>query len=150
MKRNWTVWDELRRMQEEMDRLFDLNVQNVPLITSGNNQLMNYSAPLSDVIEKENEIVYIIDIPGVEKKDIELEVIGNKLEIKTEKKEEIKREAEGYLRYERSYNGFRRSFILPENADSSQIEATYKNGVLEITVKKKLGAKKEKQKITVD
>ncbi|MFA5382992.1 MAG: Hsp20/alpha crystallin family protein, partial [Candidatus Micrarchaeia archaeon] len=84
------------------------------------------------------------------KKDIELEVIGNKLEIKTEKKEEIKREAEGYLRYERSYNGFRRSFILPENADSSQIEATYKNGVLEITVKKKLGAKKEKQKITVD
>ncbi|MFA5382903.1 MAG: Hsp20/alpha crystallin family protein, partial [Candidatus Micrarchaeia archaeon] len=115
MKRNWTVWDELRRMQEEMDRLFDLNVQNVPLITSGNNQLMNYSAPLSDVIEKENEIVYIIDIPGVEKKDIELEVIGNKLEIKTEKKEEIKREAEGYLRYERSYNGFRRSFILPEN-----------------------------------
>ncbi|MCC7552547.1 Hsp20/alpha crystallin family protein [Candidatus Micrarchaeota archaeon] len=147
--RRWTIWDEVQRMQEEMDSLFNLRQSNLPMLT--NKQGINtYSAPLSDIIEKEDEIVYIMDIPGVEKKDIQLEVIGNRLEVKTEKKEEIKREAEGYIRYERSYGGFKRTFALPETADPNQVNATYKNGVLEITVKKKPDSKKEKKRIEVN
>ena len=80
----------------------------------------------------------------MDKKDIDIEITDNNLEVKVEKKAEEKEEDKDYLRYERSYRGFYRSFPLPEDADKKGIKATYKNGVLEITVKRKPKAVKKK------
>lgn len=151
MRNRWTIWDELRKMQDEMDSLFDLSVSsNTPLLTGPKQEITEYSSPLCDVLEKENEMVYILDMPGFEKKDINIEIVNDKLIVKTHKKEELKREAEGYLRYERSYGGYKRVFNLPENLDKDKVNATYKNGVLEITLRKKEESKKDKKIINVD
>lgn len=87
----------------------------------------------------ENEKSFQIDLaaPGMEKDDFKIEVKDDVLTISTEKKEEKTEEGKNYKRREFSYSAFSRSFILPELTDSENIAATYRNGVLEVSIPKK-------------
>lgn len=93
--------------------------------------------PRIDILEESDNFVLKADLPGMEKDDISISVDGRTLTIYGEKKE-MKRETKkgNYYHFERSYGTFRRSFSLPTHVDEKKIEAHYKNGVLELWIKK--------------
>ena len=106
--------------------------------------------PNVDVYETENSYVLKADIPGIRKEDIKIDVNDNTLTFKGEKKHEEKTEKDNYVRVERSYGSFTRSFTLSENVDTENIKAGYKDGVLEITLAKKEEAKPKEINIEVN
>lgn len=106
--------------------------------------------PNVDVYETEESYVLKADIPGMNKEDIKIDVNDGTLTFKGEKKLEEKTENENYVRVERSYGAFTRSFTLSDNVDAENIQASYKDGVLEITLRKKEEAKPKEINIEVN
>jgi HSP20 family protein len=92
--------------------------------------------PRTDVRETEKEIVLDLEIPGIEKKDIKVEVKNNTLTISGERCEEETGEGIDYYRRERRYGRFERSFGLPDTVDEDKVNAQYKNGILKVTLQK--------------
>jgi len=90
-----------------------------------------------ELVDEGDKYVIEMELPGVNKKDIEINVIDNMLEISVKKKEEIKKEEEGYYISKRYYAGFREVISLPSDADTENIKARYNNGILRIEIGKK-------------
>ena len=93
-------------------------------------------APSIDISENEKQYMIDVEIPGVDKKDIKLNVENNTLTISGERKFEKKEDGKQYHRVESHYGTFSRSFTLPDNVNTESINATYNNGILSITVDK--------------
>jgi HSP20 family protein len=106
-------------------------------------------SPSVDIYETENELVLKADLPDVELKDIDVRVENQTLTLAGERKFEKKDAAKGYHRLERSYGNFVRSFAVPSSFDTDQINASYKNGVLSVTLPKKEAAKPRQIKVEV-
>lgn len=107
------------------------------------------SLPRLDVKETEKAIVIAAELPGVDESDISVEVNERVLTIRGEKKQEKEESDKGYHLSERSYGSFMRSLQLPFAIDESKIEATYKKGVLSITVPKPIDAVKGTKKVQI-
>ncbi len=105
--------------------------------------------PAVDISEDENEIVVKAEIPGIDQKDLEIDLTGDVLTIKGEKKEEKREETKNVHRLERSYGYFTRSFGLPCEVESEKVEAKYKDGVLSLKLPKADACKRKSTKITV-
>jgi HSP20 family protein len=90
--------------------------------------------PAVEVREQDNKIVVCADLPGIEQKDVKVEVDENVLVIQGERKRESAEDREGLRRSERFYGTFYRAIALPENAKLDNAKAEFKNGVLEVTV----------------
>lgn len=93
--------------------------------------------PRVDIKEEANRFVILADIPGVEPRDIEIQMEKGVLSIKGERAEDAKQEGEKFTRVERSRGLFHRRFALPDSADADAITASGKHGVLEIVIPKK-------------
>jgi HSP20 family protein len=104
-------------------------------------------APSIDISETDKQYVIDVEVPGLDKKDIELNVDNNTLTISGERKFEHKEEEKHYHRVESSYGSFSRSFSLPDNVNSESIQATYNNGILNITIDKSEQKMKKQIKI---
>src|SRR5687768_12088048 len=91
-------------------------------------------APAADIVETENELELKVDLPGHDPKSLQVKVDGDTLTISSERKAEKRERREHYLRTERSYGMFARSFVLPITVDGTRCEAQYDNGVLTITL----------------
>jgi HSP20 family protein len=104
--------------------------------------------PAVDIKEEKNAYIIHADIPGVDPKDIEVQMENGVLTVKGERESEKKEEREGYKRIERSKGSFFRSFSLPDSVDGDKISAKSKNGVLEVTIPKT--TKNGSKKITVE
>jgi HSP20 family protein len=89
-----------------------------------------------DVTENDKEITVRAEIPGFEEKDLDVQLIDNLLTIKAEKKEDTKET--------KSFRSFRRTVTLPPGIDANKVQATYKNGVLELGIPRPEGAKTKK------
>jgi len=124
--------DLLRR---EMDHFFD---DFVPVRWSRENGGKNLGSwtPSADITEDEKEYLIRLDIPGMEKNDIKVNFQDGRLTITGERKSEEKEEKKDYVRQERYFGSFYRSFTLPEKIKEEAIEATFKNGVLKLVVPK--------------
>jgi HSP20 family protein len=97
--------------------------------------------PSCDVFETENEIVVKAELPGVKKEDVKVGIEDGVLSISGERKFEEETKKENYLRVERSYGAFTRSFTLPTRVDSSKVAAEFKDGLLQVTLPKRKEAK---------
>ncbi len=108
-------------------------------------------APAVNIKETDKDYEIIMAAPGLEKKDFEVDVNGTLITISAKREEEKEEEKDDlYTRKEYSYSSFSRSFTLPENIDSSKIDATYVHGELKLNLPKKEAAKKSThQKINV-
>jgi len=104
-------------------------------------------APAVDVYETENELVLKADLPDVDLKDIDVRVENQTLTFAGQRKFEKQSSSNGYHRIERSYGNFTRSFAVPSTFDTEQVNASYKNGVLTVTLPKKEAAKPRQIKI---
>jgi HSP20 family protein len=91
-------------------------------------------APDIEVYERNHELVVRADLPGLKKEDVTIEVTDSDITISGERRHEHESEREGVYRSERTYGNFRRIIPLPEGAITDQAKATFKDGVLEITI----------------
>ncbi|MBZ5607881.1 MAG: Hsp20/alpha crystallin family protein [Acidobacteriia bacterium] len=106
-------------------------------------------APAVDILETENELVLKADIPGVEMKDVDIQIENGTLTLKGERKFERDEKNKGFHRMERSYGSFVRYFTLPETVDTEHVHAEYNGGVLTVTLPKKEIAKPKFIKVQV-
>jgi HSP20 family protein len=106
-------------------------------------------APSVDIYETEHELVVKADLPEVDPKDLDIHVENNILTIRGERKFEKKVSEENYLRVERAYGSFARSFTLANTVNSEAIKADYQNGVLTLSIPKKEEAKPKQIKVNV-
>ena len=105
--------------------------------------------PAVDIIEKEKEYEISAELPGMEPGNIEISVANGDLTIKGEKKEEKEEKKKDYYLSERRYGSFERSFRVPEGVDTDRIDASFKKGVLKVTLPKTPAAQKPEKKISV-
>jgi HSP20 family protein len=136
----------LARFRDEMDDLFgrffgDVGDWPAPLMRAGT------WFPAIDVAEREDAVVVKAELPGLKSDDIEISVQGNMLTIAGEKKEEEEEKEENYYHAERRYGSFRRDIPLPSGADADKVEATFKDGVLVVTVPKTEEAQPKKVEV---
>jgi HSP20 family protein len=106
-------------------------------------------SPAVDIVETENELVLKADVPGVELKDIDIQLENGTLTVKGERKSEQEEKGKGFHRMERSHGSFVRYFTLPETVNAEQVKADYQAGVLTITLPKKEIAKPKAIKVQV-
>jgi len=106
-------------------------------------------APAVDIYENEHELVVKADLPDIKPEELDIRVENNILTIRGERKFEKKVEEQNYLRVERTYGSFSRSFSLANTVNSEAIKAEYKDGVLTLTVPKREEAKPKQIKVNV-
>ena len=106
-------------------------------------------SPSCDIYETENEIVVKAEIPGVKKEDVKLSMQDNVLTLSGERKFEEETKKENYVRVERGYGSFTRSFTLPPFVDATKIGAEFKDGLLEVKLPKLEQAKPKEVEIKV-
>lgn len=142
--KRWEPSREASTLQEQVNRLFG----NV-LARSAEESSLTSWAPAVDIYETEQELVVKADLPDVDAKDLDIRVENNLLTIRGERKFEKKVSEESYLRVERAYGAFSRSFSLANTVNSEAIKADYQNGVLTLTVPKREEAKPKQIKVNV-
>jgi HSP20 family protein len=140
------------QLHQEMDQLFDHFFRgfgvgpfrsSAPFSSALTDGLLK---PTLDIGANDKEYAISIEVPGVEQKDIKLEIANSTLTISGEKRQKTEEKEKNYYRMERSYGSFQRILSLPEDADQNGIEANFKNGVLNITMpRKKLAASDVRQ-----
>lgn len=132
-------------LQNEVNRLFD---DSFSRDLSGHADLATW-APAVDIYETENELVVKAELPDFQDKDIDVRITNNTLTIRGERKFEKDVKEENYLRIERAYGSFMRSFSLPNTVSAENIRADYHNGVLTLHMAKREESKPKQIKISV-
>ena len=138
----WEPFEELATLRSRMDRLWSK-------MTTDEETMAADWAPVTDVIETKDEITIKTELPGIEEKDVTIEIENGILTMKGERKAEKETEEKGMRRMERSYGTFLRSFTLPTNVEQEKIAASFMNGLLEVHLPKKEGAKPRTIKVQV-
>lgn len=105
--------------------------------------------PQVDVSETDKELRITAELPGLEEKDVEVEVTDHLLTIKGEKNVEKEEEDGDFCHSERSYGCFQRAIALPQGIDADKVKAKFKNGVLKVTIPKKPEAQNARRKIAL-
>ena len=134
-------------MQREMNRVFDSFMRNwdVDALPAVNSSF----SPHLDVTEDAKAFTVTAELPGMSDKDIDLSMTGDTLTIRGEKKEEKEEKGKNYFYSERSYGSFSRSIPMPRQIDAAKVAATFKKGVLTITLPKTAAAMEELKRISV-
>jgi HSP20 family protein len=126
----WEPLRELAAMQNEMSRWMN------DVLGEGNGRRTENWVPAVDVWETDNELVYAFDLPGIPEDKLSVEFEDGALTITGEREREQKVENDRFYRYERRYGTFSRSLGLPQGVAEEDVKADYKNGVLEVHVRK--------------
>jgi HSP20 family protein len=130
----WTPFRDLMTFHQETGKMLDSFFERPG--ETGNGEW----APAMDVSEREGEVVVKVEIPGMNMDDIKVSVKDDTLTISGEKKREERDEGENWHRVERTYGSFKRVLTLP-SVDNEKIEASYRDGVLEIRLPRQESAK---------
>jgi HSP20 family protein len=131
-------------LQEQFNRLFGDVFER-----TGEESNLTSWAPAVDIYETEHELVVKADVPDVDPKDLDIRVENNILTIRGERKFEKKVDENNYLRVERAYGSFARSFTLANTVNAEAIKADYQNGVLTLSIPKREEAKPKQIKVNV-
>jgi len=145
-RRGLTPWSPSRDLEDLQHRLEDFwsfwpSLRRFPFES-------REWVPAVDMYEKDDKYMVKAEVPGMKEEDVDVSVVGDRLTIKGEKKAESEVKEENYYRSERSYGSFFRSIDLPADADPDRIEASYDDGVLEVTIPKTAAVKPKKVKVS--
>lgn len=141
---HWEPFHELERLQREMNSLFERwvpNAMDTPLATG--------FAPLAELDETDDTISLKLEIPGMEAQDLDIEVTGDVVVVKGERKTESKTEEEGVFRSEFRYGEFERTIALPSKVEATAATADYKDGILTLSLPKLEEAESKAVKVDV-
>lgn len=140
-------------LRREIDRLFEdfarnLDPHRLPTGTAENGR--DWLHPTVDISESGSKYHVDVEIPGVEKDDVRVDVRDDQLIIRGEKKQENEEDSDGYHRVERSYGSFQRILNLPPDADARSVDGKFRNGVLRLTVPKTKQADESVHTVNID
>jgi len=126
----------IRRLSDEMDQLFDSFFYGRAPARMRQLQPLNLWVPEVEIEEEGNQLRVCVDLPGITKDNVKVDINEGVLTIQGERREEHKEgsEQQGFRRTERRYGSFCRSVLLPEGVDAGQAQARMKDGVLEVTL----------------
>src|ERR1700728_3354976 len=140
---NWPTFDRLSSLRSELDRLFDLS-------WSGRDSgLFSGWSPALDVFDEKDHFVVNAELPGMKKEEIDLSFQDGVLSISGERKQATENTEGETFRSERYFGKFQRSVTLPAAVDSSKISASYKDGILSVTLPKSEAAKPKQIAVNV-
>ncbi len=140
----WEPLHSLQQMQQRMNRMMGR------LMPSSNGELSAFGyMPSAEISETPEDIRLKLEIPGMEAKDLNVEVTEDSVSISGERKSETKTEEKGMVRSEFHYGKFERIIPLPTHVQNDKVQAEYKNGVLTLTLPKLEGEKRKAVKINV-
>jgi HSP20 family protein len=141
----WEPVRELNSIQDEMNRLFNTFFDAPAARGSAPRRWV----PAMDLVETDDHFVLRADLPGVEEKDVKIELEDRVLTISGERHAEHEARKEGYYRLERASGSFARSLTLPEGVDADAIAAHFDRGVLEVQIPKPAEVKPRRVEISV-
>jgi HSP20 family protein len=149
----WRPFESLRR---DIDRLFEDFHWRLPFGRTSfdvepfwRGEISWGNAPAVDLVEKENAYEITAELPGIDQGNIEVNFSDGRLIIKGEKKEEKEEKKKDYYLSERRYGTFQRSFSVPSGVDPDKIEASFRDGVLTVTLPKTAEAQKKQKQIAI-
>ncbi|MGD1714569.1 Hsp20/alpha crystallin family protein [Dapis sp. BLCC M172] len=138
-------WREIDSLQKEMNRLFDTFAPTF----NGEEKGMAFT-PAAEIHENHDFIDLKLEIPGLEAKDLDVQVTAEAVAIKGERRQETKTEEEGMTRSEFRYGSFQRIISLPVRVQNEQVKADYKDGILHLHLPKAEAEKNKVVKVNVD
>jgi HSP20 family protein len=144
------------QLHRDLDRLFSEAWRDFPFgpnslsRTLGALEPAAWLKPTLDIAANGREYSVSVELPGVDEKDVQLELERGTLRIRGEKKQEKEDKGSDYYRVERSYGSFQRVLSLPEDANQSGIAARFKNGVLTVTIPRSEAQRSEARQIPID
>ncbi len=128
----WDPWLEIECLKEDMQRLAEESV--CPF--TGNARRLGQFRPVADVIETDEEFLVLIELPGLAREDVSLEVHGNDVAVFGERRPPTDRAGAAFQIMERSYGCFARRFALPVDIDAEGVQASMKAGLLQVLIPK--------------
>jgi HSP20 family protein len=145
----WEPFREFSTMQDRMNRMNRLFRESYS--PEGPEEALTTTsyAPPVDIYEDEHNITLKLEVPGIDEKDIDVQIQNTTLTVHGERKIEKEEKEENFRRVERQYGEFTRSFTLPSSVDPGQVSANYDKGVLKINLAKKAEAKPKQIKVNV-
>jgi HSP20 family protein len=129
----WEPFRDLMAMQARMTHLFD---ETLTRIFKEEAPRGVWSPPV-DIVEREKEVVLLVDLPQMNQSEIEIKVEENTLIVRGERRFVKEASGEQYIQIERPHGNFQRTFALPKMIDQEEVKASYKDGVLRIVLPKK-------------
>lgn len=142
----WEPFQEMESLQKEMNRLFDAFSPGRSM--SGETGGLSF-VPAAEMSETPEAINLKLEIPGLEAKDLDVEVQADSVSIKGERKSEKKTEENGVTRTEFRYGKFHRVIPLPSRVENSNVTAEYKDGILHLTLPKSEDEKNKVVKVNI-
>lgn len=135
-------FEEISNFRKEMDKFMDD-------FWADDNLMKGVKQPSVDIENKKNELEITADLPGIDKKDIEINLEEDKVEIKANKKKESEVKKKNFYKQERSFSGFYRAFALPAPVDPDKAKSSFSNGTLKITLPKIKKLPKKSRKLLI-
>ena len=128
-------FDLLRQMTADLDQVFDdWRTVRWPFLGNRASSTVEVWAPRIDVLERDNRLITRVDLPGMKKEDVTVQVTDGHLELSGERKQEKEEKADDFYRSERQYGRFYRAVPLPKGVKLEDVKATFADGVLEVSV----------------
>jgi HSP20 family protein len=145
----WQPFRELNSLQRQMNRMFDNFFGRTPLMPFEESSSAWEFGPPVDIYDDDKKLTFKVEMPGIDEKDIKVEIDNNVLTVRGERRFENDFKEENFRRMERHYGAVSRSFTLPSAADPEKIEADYAQGVLTIQMPKRAEARPKQIKVNV-
>ena len=141
----WDPFDELTVLRNRMDRLLNkISDEETPALMPTNTW-----SPTTDIVETKDSLMIRCELPGIDEKNVNVEIENGVLTISGERKTEETTKDKNFHRVERAYGKFVRSFTLPPNFITENVKATFTDGLLELTLPKKEEAKPKKIQLEI-
>ena len=142
----YNPWQEMNSLQRQLNRLFD------DALTPENwNDFGNWSGfPAAEITEKDDAFYLKLEVPGMEARDLDIQVMKDRVAIAGERKSETKSEENGNVRSEFRYGKFQRVIPLPAHIQNTSVTADYKDGILNLTLPKSEAERNQVVKVSLD
>jgi HSP20 family protein len=141
----WNPWQEMNALQRQFDRLFDEALLPTPVSERSFTRV-----PAAELQETEDAIHLKLEVPGIEAKDLDVQVTENAVSVSGERKSETKTEKDGAIRSEFHYGKFQRVIPLPSKIQNTNVTAEYKDGILNLTLPKTEAEKNKVVKVNLE
>ena len=142
--RVWSPFQNLERLQREVNRIFDHS-----LTQNEGSELQADWSPRVDIYEDPERFLFKVELPGFKANEVQISLENNLLTLTGERKLENEEKKQNYIKVERFYGTFRRSFQLPNTIDAAKINAEMKEGLLQLSLPKRVEVQPKQIKIEV-
>lgn len=142
----WDPFRDLESLQEDVNRLFQESMARPRREAPA----ARVWAPPVDVVEDGDRITVKAELPGMKREDIDIELNGDQLTIRGERKFETEEKKENFVRVERTYGRFQRTFTIGVPVKADEVKASYKDGILEVAIPKSEETKPKKVDVSAD